>query len=382
MRRLLLMILAVMLVLPATVFAAEPILIGGIFDESGPGANVGTPTRLVAEMAIEDINAAGGILGRPLKLISFDSESDANKALVGARKLTEQDKVLAIVGPTLTGSGMAIKTYIEEQAMPTLMTVGGDVVLEGGGKWTFKVPQRTSIAVEKIYQHLKAAGITRVGLLTGQDGFGKDGKAALEAKAATFGMTIAASEVMDRMAPDFSAQVFKLAVAKPQAIIVWAIGPAGAIVAKNLAALPGERPLLVQSHGQPDPKYIELAGPAAEGTIMPGTKVMALDYLADADPQKAVVRAFVQGYTSRGLDKKFPINTHSGYAYDAMLLLKAGLSKAGKADRAALRGALETIAAMPGVSGVFTVTPQDHNGLGLDSLVMLAVKDGRFTLAR
>ncbi|MBF0483048.1 MAG: ABC transporter substrate-binding protein [Desulfovibrionaceae bacterium] len=382
--------LAALLCLLASAFAAqtagEPILIGGLFAESGPAAFIGTPTRLVAEMTIADINAKGGVSGRPLKLISYDTESDPNIAQRMARQLIEADKVLAIVGPSTTGEGLAVKKYTEENHIPAIMTVGGDPVIAGGKfgpfAWTFKTPQRTSTAVEKIYAYLAAQKITKIAVLTAKDAFGQDGLEQLKALAPASGVTIAAEESLDPSGTDFSAQMFKLLEAKPQAVVVWTIGPAGAVAAKNFAELPGAKPLLVQCHGQPSPKYLELAGAAAEGTLMPGTKLMAAGQLPDSDPQKPVVLRFIAMYDERGLEKQFPLNTHSGYAFDALTLLRAGLEKAGKPDRDALRGALESLTGVVGVSGVFNLTPEDHNGLSVDSLVMLKVEHGRFTLAQ
>ncbi|EGJ49539.1 ABC transporter substrate-binding protein [Desulfocurvibacter africanus] len=384
--RALLVLIMFLIAAPASAMAEDVILVGGLFAESGPAAFVGTPSRLVAEMAVEEINAAGGVLGKKLKLIIYDTESDANLALRNARKLVEQDKVLAIIGPTSTGSGMAMKQYIEGRGVPVLMTVGGDPVIAGGRfgpyKWTFKVPQRTSTAVRKIYTHLKAKGVTRIALLTATDGFGKDGAEQLQKLAPEFGLNVVASEVMDAKGNDFSAQAFKLAIAKPEAVIVWTIGPAGAIASKNFHTLPGQKPLIIQSHGQPDPKFVELAGPAAEGVLMPGTKIMIPAELSGSDPQRALITKFLAEYARRGLDRQFPINTHSGYAYDAVLLLKDALTRAGKADPEALRQALESAKGVVGISGVFTIGPEDHNGLDTDSLAMLMVRNGKFTLAK
>lgn len=384
--RALLVLIVFLCAAPASAMAEDVILVGGLFAESGPAAFVGTPSRLVAEMAVEEINAAGGVLGKKLKLVIYDTESDANLALRNARKLVEQDKVLAIIGPTSTGSGMAMKQYIEGRGVPVLMTVGGDPVIAGGRfgpyKWTFKVPQRTSTAVRKIYAHLQAKGVTRIALLTATDGFGKDGAEQLQKIAPEFGLNVVASEVMDAKGNDFSAQAFKLAIAKPEAVIVWTIGPAGAIASKNFHTLPGQKPLIIQSHGQPDPKFVELAGPAAEGVLMPGTKIMIPGELSNSDPQKALITKFLAEYARRGLDRQFPINTHSGYAYDAVLLLKDALTRAGKADPEALRQALESAKGVVGISGVFTTGPEDHNGLDTDSLAMLMVRNGKFTLAK
>jgi branched-chain amino acid transport system substrate-binding protein len=386
MKKLLLALAALFLLSSPPALAAEPIVIGGLFADSGKVAFVGTASRLVAEMAVKRINEAGGVLGRPLEMVVYDTESDPNIALRMARQLVEKDKVLAIVGPTATGSGMAVKKYTEEQQIPAVMTVGGDVVIAGGKfgpyKWTFKVPQRSSIAVKKIYAHLRDQGISTIALLTAKDGFGQDGRRHLQSLAGEYGLNVVAEETMDPSETDFSAQAFKLAVAEPQAVVVWTIGPAGAVVAKNFANLPGDqKPLLVQCHGQPGPKYVELAGAAAEGTLMPGTKLMAADELPDSDPQKPVILDFIEQYTALGYHEQFPINTHSGYADDAMRLLKAGLEKAGVAERDALRQALEQLDQVVGVSGVFDPTPEDHNGLDTDSMVMLVVKNGQYTMA-
>lgn len=384
-KRLLLAFLFVLFLAVPALAAEEPILIGGLFAESGPAAFVGTPSRLVAEMTVKQINDAGGILGRPLKLIVYDTESKPDVALRLARQLVESDHVLAIIGPTSTGSGMAVKKYTEEKQIPVIMTVGGDPVIAGGKfgpfVWTFKAPQRTSTAVKKIYDYLKTHGIKDVAFLTAKDAFGQDGQAHLTRLAPEYGLTIKAEETFDPKGSDFSAQAFKLMTAQPQAVIIWTIGPAGAIAAKNFASLPGDKALVIECHGQPGPKFLELAGAAAEGVLMPGTKLMAPDSLPAGDPQKAVVEKFVKDYNEDGIQAKFPLNTHSGYAYDALILLKAGLEKAGKADPAALREALEKLTSVPGVSGVFTITPEDHNGLSMDSLIMLDIKDGKFVPA-
>lgn len=371
---------------PFGAWAAEPILIGGIFAESGPTAEIGTATRLVAEMKLKEINEKGGVLGRPLKLIAYDTQSTPEVALRMARQLVESDKVLALIGPTSTGEGMAVKKYTEERQIPTIMTVGGDAIVLGDKygpfHWTFKVPQRTNTAVDKIYAHLKAKGLTRVALLTAKDPFGQDGLTALKDLAPKHGITLVAEESMDAKGTDFSAEAFKVAMGKPQAVVIWTIGPAAAIAAKNFSDLPGDKPLLVQSHGIAGPNFLKLAGAGAEGVIMPATKLMVAANLPASDKQKPVIDAFVKAYEAAGLQAKFPMNTHSGYAADALTLLVEGLKKAQKAEPAALRDAVENLKDVVAISGIYSLTPQDHNGLGTDSLVMVQVKGGAFVEAK
>jgi ABC-type branched-subunit amino acid transport system substrate-binding protein len=139
---------------------------------------------------------------------------------------------------------------------------------------------------------------------------------------------------------DMTAQLTNAKNAGPQAIVVWTIGPAGSIVSKNKAQLGIDLPLF-QCHGLPDPKYIELAGKASEGDRMPATKLMVVDALSDTDPQKPVIKEFVRLYTDEyGYHKQFPINTHSGYAWDAIMIVASAMKQAGtEAD--SLRAAIE-----------------------------------------
>src|SRR5512139_3324875 len=113
----------------STGHGAEAIKLGAFFDLTGTSAAIGTPTKLVAEMVVKKINDEGGINGRPLQLVIADDEGDPTKAAIIARKFTESDKVVAIIGPTRTDTGMASKPTIEQMKVPTFMTVGGDAVI-------------------------------------------------------------------------------------------------------------------------------------------------------------------------------------------------------------------------------------------------------------
>ena len=366
------------------VFAGEPVKIGAFFALSGPAANIGTPTKLVAQMVVDKINKEGGINGRPIELIIGDTESDPAKAAVIAKKFIFNDKVAAIVGPTSTGEGMSVKKIVEEAGVPIFMTVGGDPVIMGGkfGSYTyvFKSPQRSSTAVRKIYEYLKSKGMTKVALFTNTDGFGKDGLVWLEQLAPELGISLVAKESFGPSDTDMTAQLTKIRNAAPQAIVTWTIGPVGSIVAKNKAQL-GITISLFQCHGLPDPKYIELAGKASEGDRMPATKLMVGSALPETDPQKKVIAEFIHLYRDvYKYDKEFPINTHSGYAWDAITIVANAMRKAGT-DPKALRAAIEQTKGYVGVSGVYNLTAEDHNGLDVDSMVMVQVKDGKFVPA-
>jgi branched-chain amino acid transport system substrate-binding protein len=363
-----------------------PIKIGAMFALSGPDAPIGIPNKLVAEMAVTQINLTGGIKGRRLELIIGDTQSDPAKAVAIAQKFIHSDKVAAIIGPTSTpGSGMQVKKIVEEAGVPTYMCVGGDPVIMGGKfgpfAYVFKSRRRDSVAVKKLFAYLKKKKITKVGVLYGTDRFGQDGVRWMTKLAPDYGISLEAKESFGPRDTDMTAQLIRIKNAKPQAIICWTKGPAGAMVAKNKARLGLKLPLF-QGHGLTDPKYLQLAGKAAEGDRMPSTRLMLAAQLPDNDPQKQVIRQFIYLYRNvYQYDKQFPITSHSGCAWDAITMVADALRKAGT-DPKALRTAIEGTRGYVGVSGIYNLTPKDHNGMDPDSMVMVQVKDGKLQLAK
>jgi len=372
-----------LLLITSSALAAETIKLGAFFDLSGRAAFIGTPTKLVAEMVVDKINSEGGINGKKLELIIADTQANPAKTASIAKKFIYKDKVVAIIGPTLTDTGMNVKKVVDKGQVPIFMTVGGDPVIMGGKfgpyKWVFKSPQRSSIAVKRMFMYLKEKGLTKVALLSAADGFGKDGARWMAKLAPKYGIELVAHESFGTRDTDMTAQLTKVKNSNPQALLAWTIGPAGSIIAKNKVQLGIDLPLF-QCHGLPDPKYIELAGNASQGDRMPATKLMVADELADNDPQKVIIQDFIKLYKEKGYDKKFPINTHSGYAWDAIMIVAAAIEKVGT-DANALRNEIENTKNYIGISGIYNISAEDHNGLDVSSMVMVQVKDGKFVMA-
>lgn len=360
-----------------TVFSAEPIRIGGLFDLTGKAQQIGEPTKNVAQMVVDRLNREGGLKGRPIELVVADTLSEPSQAVVALKRLIEKDKVVAIIGPTTTGAAMACLKTVDDAAIPMVACVGGDAPVTPARKWVFKTPQRTSTAVESLYDYLKARKITKVSILTASDKFGQEGEAFLKSTASKFGITLLAVETFDPLDSDMTVQLSKAAAPKPDAIVVWTIGPAGAVIAKN-AGQTGLRIPLFQCHGQPDPNYLKLAVDAANGTRMPSTKLLVANQLPDNDVQKAVELDFIKEFEARGLSN---LSTHSGYAWDAVQLVFKAMEKAGT-EPAALRNAIENTKNYVGVSGVYNMSPTDHCGLQTDSLVIVEIVDGKWKLAK
>jgi branched-chain amino acid transport system substrate-binding protein len=357
--------------------AAEPYVIGGIFSITGPASYLGDPESKTMEMLAAEVNAQGGIKGHPVKLVIYDDEGDVTKARLNGEKLIQKDKALAIIGPSLTHTSMAVLEVTQKAKVPLISCAAGIGITSPAKDrtWTFKTPQSDAMAVNRIYQYLKKIGKTKVAILTVSTGFGVSGKEQLLAQAKEFGIDVVAQEVFGEKDTDMTPQLTKIRGTEAQAVICWGTGPAPALVAKNMKQL-GLNLLLVQSHGAASKKFIELAGDAGDGIILPAGKLEVYKVLPDSDPQKAVLKDYDEKYQAK---YKAPASSFGGYAFDAFKMLAMALEKVG-ADQAKVRDELEKTKNYVGVSGVFNMSPEDHNGLTPAAFVMVKIEKGDFKL--
>ncbi|MGZ3595488.1 MAG: ABC transporter substrate-binding protein, partial [Syntrophales bacterium] len=132
-------------------WSQEPIKIGGLFAVTGPPSFLGEPERNTANMVVDQINKSGGIKGRKLKLVFYDTQGDATKAVQAATRLIKEDRVSAIIGPSTTGETMAVIPVVEAAGIPLISCAAGIKITEPLKKWVFKTAQNDSLAVERIY---------------------------------------------------------------------------------------------------------------------------------------------------------------------------------------------------------------------------------------
>jgi branched-chain amino acid transport system substrate-binding protein len=355
----------------------KPVKIGAIFSVTGPASFLGAPEEKTVRMFVDKLNAAGGVNGQQIALVLKDSGGSPEKAVSFARQLIEEEKVLAIIGPSTSGETMQIKALCEENQMILVSCAAAEVIVNPVAQYVFKTPQKDSQAVTWIYRTMRDKGISKIAVLTGNDGFGAAGKKQLEDLAKTEGIEILANEVYDKQATDLTDVLTKVKGTRGvQAVVNWSIVPAQSIVAKNMKQLGLNVPLF-QSHGFGNRKYVEQAGVAAEGTLFPAGRLLVVDELPDSHPQKALLAAYKKDYEATYRED---VSTFGGHAYDAILVVTEALKKAGVADRAKVRAAIENLRGLPGTAGVFNFSATDHTGLDLSAFEMLTVKNGKFTI--
>ncbi|MBI9108807.1 MAG: ABC transporter substrate-binding protein [Spirochaetales bacterium] len=354
----------------------ETIKIGALFAVTGGASFLGAPEAKTAEMVVENINAAGGINGKKIELIIKDTAANPEKAISFAKQLIEEDKVIAIIGPSTSGETMQIKDLCQSYGTPLLSCAAAEAIVDPVASYVFKTPQKDSYVAKWIFTTMNEMGITKIGIIGANTGFGNAGLGQLEKYAPDFGIEIAAKESYDKASTDLTAVLTKLNARDIEAIVNWSIVPAQSIVPKNMKQLGMEIPLF-QSHGFGNIKYAEAAGAAAEGIIFPAGQLLVAEKLPDSHPQKKVLVAYKTAY-----EQKFnePVSGFGGYAYDAVMLIAQALKNAKSMDRNGLRDALESISGFAGASGVFNMSATDHNGLNMSSCEMLTVKNGQFDL--
>ena len=364
--------------LTASGFAADTgaIKIGAIFAITGPAANLGLPDSRTLQMLADDANAAGGIAGRKIELVMTDSQGNAEKALSFAKQLVEEEEVLAIIGPSTTGESMKLKGYCEENQTILISCAAAESIVNPVARWVFKTPQMDSFAAQMIFTTMKKLGISRIGVVVSNTGFGQGGKAQLEKLAPVNGIDLAITEVYESTATDLTGVLTKIKAQNVQAVVNWSVEPAQSLVPKNMKQMGFEVPLF-QSHGFGNINYVTMAGKAAEGIVFPAGRLLVADSLPAGHPQKQVLSAYKKEYEATFKDS---VSTFGGHAYDAFLLLSEAVKRAGSVDRVKVRDALEGLKGVAGTGGIFNFSPTDHNGLTMDAFEMLTVKNGEFAL--
>ena len=375
------MVMAVLLAVilsGAFAWAAEPIKIGAILAVTGPASFLGAPEARTLEMLVEETNKKGGVLGRPVQLIIKDSGASPEKAFSFAKQLIEEEKVFAIIGPSTSGETMKIKSVAEEGKTILMSCAAAEEIVVPVAKYVFKTPQKDRDVVIRIFQQMNKMKISKIGVLSSNTGFGKGGKGMIETLAPQHGITIVANEVYDKAASDLTAEVTKLKAANVEAIVNWSIEPAQAIAIKNARQIGIKAPIFL-SHGFGNIQYVGIAGAAAEGVIFPAGRLLVADQLPKNNPQKALLEKYKKDYESKYKDEA---STFGGHAYDAYTILVKAIEQAKSTDKEAVRTAIENLKGFVGTAGIFNFSPPDHNGLGLDAVEMLTVKNGKFAILK
>lgn len=367
----------VSLIFGAVSSATAQVKVGAVLSVTGPASFLGDPEKKTLEIYVEAINAKGGVNGQKIQLIVYDDSGDANNARTFATRLIEEDKVVAVVGGTTTGSTMAMIPAFEEAQIPFISLAGAVQIIQPVRKWVFKTPHTDTMACEKIFADIKRHKQSKVALISGSGGFDKSMQAECVKVAPASGITIVHQESYGPRDTDMTPQLTNIkSKSDVQAVINPGFGQGPAIVTRNYRQLDIKLPLY-QSHGVASKQFIELAGAAAEGVRLPAAALLVADKLPANDPQKKVVVDYKKTYEER---TKQDVSTFGGHAYDGLMILVEAAQRAKSWDRAKVRDEIEKTKGFIGTGGIVNMSPTDHLGLDLSAFRMLEIKKGDWTL--
>jgi branched-chain amino acid transport system substrate-binding protein len=357
----------------------EAIVIGAIVSATGPNSALGLQERNVLQMMETSINAAGGVLGRPLKLVIEDDTSDAQAAVTAANKLIDQDKAVALIAATGSASTVAVKAITATKGLPQMaMAAANEITDKAPMDWIWRTPQKDSMAAARALTYISGTlKLKKIAVLHDENAFGTSGATEIANTASKYGLEIVATESYKTADTDLTAQLTKIKGANPEAIVVWGTNPGPALAAKNMKQLGMTIPY-IGSHGIANATFIKLAGDAAEGVVFPAGKLLVPASITDA-AQKKVTDDFIAAYKA-AYNGDSP-NTFAGYAFEAVDLLVNAIKTAGKTDPAAIQAALNGTQGFVGPDGVYNYSATNHDGLTADDMIMVKIQGGTWVLA-
>jgi len=329
----------------------NPLKVANIVELSGVGSTAGTMFKSGVDLAIKDINAAGGILGRKVESYTVDTTTNPGVAKGLAVKAIE-DGVFAVFGPVYTGSIMVSQTETRRAEIPNFTAAAGAVVTQQGNPFIFRTGLTQTNSMPKTARYMaQGLKLKKVAVIYVNSDFGKPGRDAITESLKKYGVEVVADISTEAGQIDFSVPVLRAKQTNADSVFVYLNEEESARIVKELRKQGWNKPIVgdVTLLGQ---KVLDLAGDAANGVV--GHSEMTAD--APISAITTVRDKFIKEY-------KFTPDHNGIKGYQGMYMLKAAIQKVGKFDSAAVGRALHgmTIKATnePGILMDMTI---DENG--------------------
>jgi branched-chain amino acid transport system substrate-binding protein len=350
--------------------AGEPIMVGVVISTSGPSSPLGVPQKNAFALVERDVNAKGGIDGRPLHFEIVDDEAKPDVAAQLAQQLIGKGAVAIICGTRTATSAAATRVTVGANVVQLFLTPSTELwkTPKGVAKTLFQVAAASDdeahayVAFAK--NKLKAKTMA---IVHDENQYGTVAGIATEAAGKELGIAVVANESYPGDATDFTPQLLRVSAAKPDVIMLLGATNTPALLTKQARAL-GIKVPVVGSSAILSPAFLKVVGPGED-------QLYAVSNLAFSNPD-AVSKAIMKEYTD---EYHAPLVGFGAFADDSGYLIVKALMKAhGKYDGASLAAALESMGAYHGTSGTFHYTATDHNGLSPKDVHMAAARNGEW----
>ena len=368
---------AVVLAAACTSFAADPIRIGLQGPLTGGSSPMGVSMRDGVKLAVGEINAKGGVLGRKLELIERDDEARNERGVQIAQELINKEKVVAAVGYINSGVALASQRFYQEAKIPVMNNVATATTItkqfaDQPENYVFRNAANDTIQSGMIVEELVTRRkYDKVAILADSTNYGQLGREDLEKALAAKGIKAVAIEKYNIKDVDMTPQLLKAKEAGAQVVITYGIGPELAQIANGMVKLGWKVPMMgswTLSMGN----FIDNAGKNADGAIMPQT------FIQEGNMPKR--KSFIAAYQKAYKVDRIPSPVSAAQGYDSIYLLAAAIAQAKSTEGPKIREALEDLKAP--IEGVVTTynkpfSKTDHEAITANMPVIGKVNDGR-----
>jgi branched-chain amino acid transport system substrate-binding protein len=352
--------------------SASPIKIGQIVSLTGNYSALGTENQKSVALAVDQLNGAGGLLGRKVEVIVKDDKSQPDQSVLAFNDL-KGEKVAAIIGSPFSNSALATIPLVDRERIPYLSLTPADEQVSPVHDYVFVVPATSATYADRILQYLQASNLGKIAVAYDtKSSYATAGFKGMRAKAAMYGVTLVAEEQFQTTTTEFGAVFTHVKSSGAEALAVWATGAPAVALTKGYATADLNIPLVLTG-AQASKLFLQPAGTAAEGVIVASSIGIVGDYLP-AGPQKDAVTALTNAFTAK-YGYAPPQFAQDGYS--AVKLLSAAVATAGSVDHEKIRAALSRLTLLT-PNGTYAYSATDHAGLGGEFISVNAVKGGAF----
>jgi branched-chain amino acid transport system substrate-binding protein len=353
--------------------SSQPIKVGVIVSLTGNYAPLGSEDKKSIELAVQQINDKGGLLGRKIELTEKDDKSQPDQSVLAWGELKSAG-VSAVIGSPFSNSALATIPQVDRDKIPYVSLTPADEQVKPVHPYVFVVPAISGTYAERILQYYQAQHYTKVAVAYDtKSSYAQAGFAGMQAKAASFGVTLVASEQFQTTTTEFGAVLNHVKSSGAQALTVWATGPPAVAFAKQYPTAGLGIPLMFTG-AQASTLWLQPTGTAAEGVFV----ASAIGVVGDTLPDGAQKQAINELATPFAAKHGYPPPQFAADGYTGVKLLAAAITKANSTDTKKIRDALEALS-LTTPNGTYHYSASDHSGLTAKYIAVDVVKSGKLT---
>jgi len=361
-------------------YAADTIKLGAAYSMTGRIGWIGEDCVNGAKLIVDEVNAKGGINGKKIELIVYDTKTNPDTARTVFEKLIKKDKVVAVCGPVITQSTQTVMPIAEKYKIPYAAVSGGiqinAVILPDYKKkgkkcytWAMSIGTPRQNEVKTVW--LQKKGFKKMGNIEPLSQMGDLSSMMYENWAKKYGLSVVAKEKFDNKGADFTTQMSKIKAAGADSIVTMASGAPATILVKNRDQVGMKDLPMMTSDANLSKKFISLLKGSTANVYTVGAISNYAKYLPDSHPQKKVIFDFVKRFEAK-FGKKPRSMFFAPCGYDTALLFINAIKAVGT-DGEKIRDYIETHK-LEGVQAVYTYSDLDHRGIGLDQASVMKIK--------